>query len=194
MSDYISSLSDPVMCKILSFLQTKEAFSTTILSRRWRNLCYSLPALRFEGTVEDSASNLKFIDFLYSQMIFRDAALPVTDFGFHMIYGGVRFPMLVVQRKVEHLSLQFSMNRWHKLPNMVLTCKTLVGLKISCFHIEKNLCTVQLPYLKTLSLISCCFAKLDDCKMFLSGCLVLKTLVVENMWYNIKIPFLLRTT
>jgi hypothetical protein len=110
-------------------------------------------------------------------MIFRDAALPVTDFVFHMIYGGVRFPIesvhkilrLVVQRKVEHLSLQFSMGRWHKLPNMVLTCKTLVGLKISCFHIEKNLRTVQLPYLKTLSLISCCFAKLDDCKMFLSS-------------------------
>jgi hypothetical protein len=131
MSDYISSLSDPVMCKILSFLQTKEAFSTTILSRRWRNLCYSLPALRFEGTIEDSASNLKFIDFLYSQMIFRDAALPVTDFVFHMIYGGVRFPIesvhkilrLVVQRKVEHLSLQFSMGRWHKLPNMFSLAK-----------------------------------------------------------------------
>jgi hypothetical protein len=140
MSDYISSLPDSVLGKILSFLQTKEAFATTILSRRWKNLCYSVPALRFEGKIEDSASNLKFLDFLYSQMMVRDSDLPITDFIFHMIYGVVPFPIaslnkilrVVVQRKVEYLSLQFSVSRWHKLPNMIL-CKTLVEFVVIAF-------------------------------------------------------------
>ncbi|KEH25402.1 putative F-box domain, leucine-rich repeat domain, L domain-containing protein [Medicago truncatula] len=48
MVDRISDLPDELLSHILSFLPTKLAFSTTVLSKRWTGLCYSLPALHFE--------------------------------------------------------------------------------------------------------------------------------------------------
>jgi len=44
--DRISKLPDDVLCHILSFLTTKEAIATSLLSRRWPRLRSMLPSLR----------------------------------------------------------------------------------------------------------------------------------------------------
>jgi len=52
MVDRISSLPDELLSYILCFLPTKLAFTTTLLSKRWIPLCYSLPVLAFDYEVD----------------------------------------------------------------------------------------------------------------------------------------------
>ncbi|KAI3853388.1 hypothetical protein MKW92_029935, partial [Papaver armeniacum] len=45
--DYISNLPDALIHHILSFLPTKSAMSTSILSKRWKYVAISIPVLDF---------------------------------------------------------------------------------------------------------------------------------------------------
>lgn len=45
--DRTSSLPDPLLCHILSFLPTEDAITTSFLSKRWQHLWASFPNLTF---------------------------------------------------------------------------------------------------------------------------------------------------
>ncbi|XP_028186674.1 FBD-associated F-box protein At3g49020-like [Glycine soja] len=48
MADRFSSLTESVLCYILSFLSTKDAVATSVLSKRWKPLWRSVPAFDFD--------------------------------------------------------------------------------------------------------------------------------------------------
>ncbi|WJX30864.1 hypothetical protein P8452_19357 [Trifolium repens] len=48
MADRISDLPDPILCHILSFLPTKQAATTCVLSKRWKPVWLSVLALDFD--------------------------------------------------------------------------------------------------------------------------------------------------
>ncbi|KAJ4901057.1 F-box/LRR-repeat protein [Raphanus sativus] len=45
--DRISELPDALLLQILSSIPTKDAFATSVLSKRWRSLCKMMPNLEF---------------------------------------------------------------------------------------------------------------------------------------------------
>ncbi|KAL1208126.1 putative F-box/LRR-repeat protein [Cardamine amara subsp. amara] len=49
--DFINELPDTLLCDILSYLTTKEAASTSLLSRRWRYLLTFLPNLELDDSI-----------------------------------------------------------------------------------------------------------------------------------------------
>ncbi|GMI85318.1 hypothetical protein like AT3G58950 [Hibiscus trionum] len=72
--DRISSLADPILCHILSFLPIKDTVGTSILSSRWRNLfASSIPILDFNSCLsrmseptENDNNFLNFVDTFFS--------------------------------------------------------------------------------------------------------------------------------
>ncbi|KAK2360528.1 FBD-associated F-box protein [Trifolium repens] len=148
--DLISTLPDAILCHILSFLHTKQSVTTTILSKKWKNLYLSVPVLHFKTTVTDQTTYVRFINFVYSVLLSRDPALPINtfylDFTFHdheilsphcpmeTITNWVKF---VAQRGVQYLDLYVATVAYPELPISSLSCSTLVVLNLLCFSLEE---------------------------------------------------------
>jgi hypothetical protein len=71
-----------------------------------------------------------------------------------------------------------------KLPTTILTCKTLVVLKLFYFSVEEGYSSVVLPSLKTLHLEYIWFPKLRDFMMFLTGCPNLEDLLTYDVSFD----------
>jgi len=88
--DRISELLDELLCHILSFLPTKFAFTTTLLSKRWTPLFYSLLVLHFDDVnFEDFQTYDRFYSFLDNLMIHPlsiNQAHPLKTFRFNQCY------------------------------------------------------------------------------------------------------------
>ncbi|GAU25865.1 hypothetical protein TSUD_164060 [Trifolium subterraneum] len=191
--DIISTLPDAIICHILSFLETKQAVAASVLSKRWKNLWLSVPTLCFTNTVRDHLTNFQFKDFVYSVLLPRDATFPIKRFHFEVTYDDpIRCPIdsitkwvnFVVQRKIEYLYLHPNAMGLPKLPVTILTCKTLVVLKLLSFSVEEGFNSVVLPSLKTLHLEFIWFPKLRDFMMFLTGCPNLEDLFTYDVAFD----------
>ncbi|GAU13059.1 hypothetical protein TSUD_173590 [Trifolium subterraneum] len=188
--DIISTLPDEILCHILSFLQTKEADATTILSKRWKHLWRSVTTLRIHAKVETLNSHSAFIHFVNSVLFSRDPALPIKTFQLHFMYGYPHASSLknwvnfVVQRGVKCLNLNTALYRYPKLPINVLTCKTLVVLKLSGFRVEKGCYDILLPSLKSCHLEFVRFPKSRDFIMFVTGCPILQELYTYEVDFD----------
>ncbi|GAU38446.1 hypothetical protein TSUD_151690 [Trifolium subterraneum] len=181
--DIISTLPDAILCHILSFLETKQAVATSILSERWKHLWLSVPVLDFSNTrLTDQEANFRFNDFVYSVLLSRDSALPIKIFRLYVantnpLHNNLNMPSFakwinfVLQRGgVEYLDLYVDMSTWPILPITIFSCTTLVVLKIHFFWVvDHRFSTVLLlPSLKTLHLQLIKFPKHQDFMLLLA--------------------------
>jgi hypothetical protein len=199
--DIISTLPDVLLCHILSFLQTKQAVVTTILSKRWKNLCLSVPSLYFKTTITTIDQNFHFNNNVYTVLLSQDVA--VKSFRLKLIYDYPQILYLtgpihsiakwlnyVVERGCECLDLRLSVPVWEEeqfiptLPITVLTCSTLVVLKFCNYGVVQDSSSVLLPSLKTLHLQRVWFPKLRDLMLFLTGCPILQDLYTYGLYYD----------
>lgn len=67
--DVISGLPEDLCCNILSFLPTKEAASTSVLSRKWRHLFVFVPNLHFDESFYLNPVNQKKIPTTITDLI-----------------------------------------------------------------------------------------------------------------------------
>ncbi|CAL4904790.1 unnamed protein product [Urochloa decumbens] len=77
--DRLSALSDELLCQVLSFLPSRQAVQTTMLSRRWMDLWRSVPAIRISsrdfggGTWMGVHWKRKMLDFANNLLMLNNA-------------------------------------------------------------------------------------------------------------------------
>ncbi|XP_057438150.1 F-box/LRR-repeat protein At3g59200-like [Lotus japonicus] len=172
-----------MLIHILTFLPTKSAFTTSILSKRWTSLCHSLTTLNFddEGAENQDAISrfTRMVDrFLPSPPIVQLHHQPLQTFC--LTSRAKPFNKFEVDNWAEaakrrgvknlHLSIYCAL-----LSPRFFTSQTLIVLKLSgCFHIAKyghKFESVDLPSLKTLHLLEdTCIGVRDNFMKVLSGC------------------------
>ncbi|XP_024014448.1 FBD-associated F-box protein At4g10400 [Eutrema salsugineum] len=156
----ISELPNDLLIKILSFLPTKVAVSTSILSKQWEFLWMWLPKLVYTSSCCYSKSEDKRLK------CFLDRNLPLHKtpvieslrlyFRYpHLEPGDIKLWVLtVVSRYVLELEISYFtyQNEQDILSSSLYTCKSLVTLKLNGMILVDVPRMVCLPCLKTLRL------------------------------------------
>ncbi|XP_058782133.1 putative FBD-associated F-box protein At5g56820 [Vicia villosa] len=181
--DRISDLPESILFHILSFLPTKFAATTMILSKRWKPVWGSLLILNFD----DKAFNdfQTFRKFVYSTLFSssRDKKTSIQSLtlklGVSSLFKQREFNRIfkfVMQRGVKNLNFNiFYKKRCIKLPIRILSCKTLQVLtleNVKLWDFDK----VDFPCLKTLHLNRVEFKSPKYFVKFLCGCPILEDL------------------
>ncbi|CAJ1795370.1 unnamed protein product [Sphenostylis stenocarpa] len=159
MADRISALPDALISHILSFLPTSVAITTTVLSKRWNSLWCLCPTLSFDDShyLPDAHDRnySRFVQSVHIAILSRHCHQTIQSFRLKcrsLLCDSTNVSVwinVVVQRGVQHLDLSFV--KMFTLPSSVLTCKTLVVLKLNRFII-KNFSSVDFPMLKIMHL------------------------------------------
>ncbi|KAL4285847.1 hypothetical protein S245_065314 [Arachis hypogaea] len=196
--DTISDLPDCILLHILSFLPTKTAFLTAVLSRRWTHLCHDLQHLYFDqnqfrnrNTWSDFSAKKRFLD-IVNWILSRHKAPPIRTFRLTCDlnqsdeYTLEWFIRKVLGPNLEELNLQLSSILCSvarvAIPNGVFSCTSLVTLRLNGVHVRipspsAPSCRYHLPSLKTLQLYD---VKISDGNLeeILSHCTALETLIL----------------
>jgi hypothetical protein len=181
---------------------TKEAFTTSILSKRWINVWHHVPILNFPHINVDTVnSNLLFNEFVYSVLLLKEANV-IDGFALNIRYENsllakLGFPNItkwmnhVVQRKLKYLQLHLDVCPFDdvgdldayipKLPVSIFTCTTLVTLNLRWFRVDEGFTFTGFPSLKGLYLESVNFSKVQDFMLFIAGCPILEDLEIIEM-------------
>ncbi|KAG7564092.1 Transferase [Arabidopsis suecica] len=178
--DAISWLPDEVLGKILSSLSTKQAASTSVLSKKWRYIFTLVDNLDFD----DSFSNINSFKNFVDQTLALQRDFPIKKFSlkchirkdneWQKVYVG-RLISHVVKRGILEIELRIKDRGPYRLPHQLFASKTLVKLSLGLF-LGKLPSFVSLPSLKFLY-IDAIVVKHEDllCKL-LAGCPVLEEL------------------
>lgn len=169
--DLLSDLPDCVLLHILSFLTTKDALQTCILSKRWNHLWKHLPTLTIHS------SHFKYVKvfnkFVSRILSLRDNSTALHALDFHH-YGIVEIRLLkrIIKYAVSHnvqrlrVTLMFKSNIKPFLPSF-FSCQTLTSVNVSLDPLPNHMRPLfpnylYLPVLTTLSLRSFAFCVGDD--------------------------------
>ncbi|KAL4285851.1 hypothetical protein HN51_053409 [Arachis hypogaea] len=199
--DMISDLPDCILLHILSFLPTKTAFLTTVLSRRWTHLCHDLQHLHFEQNQFRNRNTWPDLFFIVNWILSRHKAPPIRTFRLtcilhkcdeHTLEGVIS---KVLGPNLEELNLQLS-SIWCSdlkivIPNGVFSCTSLVTLCLNggCIKFlspsSSPSCRYHLPSLKTLQLYNV-ETSVGNLEELLSHCPALETLILESVCQSRK--------
>ena len=197
--DRISPLPDDLILKILSFPRTEVAITTSLLSKRWRDVWKHVPKLEYYAP--------RASPFVHNFLLLHKAPVLQT---MHVRLSQNHRPTdieiwfrVAVERGVRKLRFHnylFGPEEAIRLPGSLYTCQTLVSLTLFSAVIVDVPLTICFPSLKTLRLRRVEFSNDEIVPRILSGCPVLEDLTVvrehngsvKNI--TIMVPSLLRLT
>ncbi|CAJ2641158.1 unnamed protein product [Trifolium pratense] len=163
--DRLSHLPDSVIIHILSFLNTKLAVQTCILSKKWKHLWKRLPNLTLHSA--DFGAYEKFARLVSKILSLRDSSISLQAFGFKHSNDRVE-PELekilnyAISHNVERLGLDFY-GDIGQIPSSMFSCRTLTHLKLFIHNGETLFPkSVDLPALTNLQLGNFAFGVYDS--------------------------------
>ncbi|CAI9090584.1 OLC1v1025385C1 [Oldenlandia corymbosa var. corymbosa] len=199
--DLISNLPDTILCHILSFLPTKYAVGTSILSSKWKNLFALIPNLNLEFddslvshhpngepnpfVEEDVADEDSFTDFVggvLKRLLLNGASIHDFQLICHKKYEDdciASWVRSAVMLSVQTVCLKASMGDSSKLFASLNGCTSLSELYLGRDFIL-NVPVVKFPNLKLLLLDHVEIADDKSVELLFDGCPVLDTLVINR--------------
>ncbi|XP_023634360.1 FBD-associated F-box protein At4g10400-like [Capsella rubella] len=179
--DRINGLSDDVLVKILTFLPTKVAISTCVLSKRWKFLWMWLQTLEYMCREPESK---EFIDKnlpLHRALVIERVYIDVSSDSNIEPKDYQRWIRILVSRHIRVLIIyHYLIHGRNILPSSLYTCNSLVSLILKgpiLLNVPRRVC---LPSLKTLGLEGGTDVTNRFLKRLLSNCPVLENLVVDR--------------
>ncbi|KAG7574665.1 FBD domain [Arabidopsis suecica] len=195
--DVISRLPDEILGRILSFISTKEAVSTSVLSKRWKNVLVLVSNLVIDDrqSVPKTKQNrseihqnfMAFVDKLLNPQ--RGSSIKKLTLKSHVgVRGGTDSSRIqtwicnVLDHGVVDLDMFITLKgKSPPVPSLIFKSKTLVKLRLGRGFTIKLSQDVSLPMLKTLFLDSVNFVGGHNVVgTLISRCPVLEELVVEE--------------
>ncbi|WMV27129.1 hypothetical protein MTR67_020514 [Solanum verrucosum] len=194
--DRISKLPDALIIQILSLLPTKDAFTTSILSKRWQYLWSSVDNLFIQ--CEDKSQRGNFISFVdyaldnstcskikkfhldFTHLSKYESQLEFVDD--ELLFPISRWLSTAVKKNVENVVLLSDSYNYESidLPDTIYKCSTLITLDLTCCTFKEEF-SIDWKFLKTL--------KLNDIKLnddiivnILSGCPALEILEFSKFY------------
>ncbi|XP_057439302.1 F-box/LRR-repeat protein At4g14103-like isoform X1 [Lotus japonicus] len=193
--DWISTLPDSILCFILSFLSTKQAAATSVLSKRWQPLWRSVPTLDLDDSIYYDRAKQGHARLVQPVSALVHLHHPIYKFRLRCISpftdpaNITTWVNAVVQRGgLQHLDL--SIDRKYREPHInlssIFSCKTLVVLKLRGSKITKlePISSVYLPSLQVLHLQGLTFSEFGCLAKLLYGCPVLKDFKESHLLFE----------
>lgn len=193
--DRISLLPDSLLCHILSFLTTKEAVCTSVLSSRWRGLWKWVPSLDLVSS--DFPSDKVCVDFI-NEFLLNFKSL--SEFKLCIIEqddsdkdASLYEPCLdkVTKHKIQHI-FEVVCYKDTEIPLTLPVCEALVSLKLYSVKLN-DFESLSLPCLKVMCLEHVIFphdAVLDTPRLehlTLTGCQSESFMVIKRMSDHVKV-------
>ncbi|KAL1195175.1 F-box/FBD/LRR-repeat protein [Cardamine amara subsp. amara] len=197
--DKISQLSDDLLIKILSLVETRDAVAMSSLSKRWKSLWKLVPRLIFEDySDEDEDAETKethwrnLSHFVYGILLFHKA--PVLE-TFHLNVASDLLALevdswvrIAVERYVRDLKISFHYDHGLiRLPSSLFRCETLETLELHRVILLEVPCQFRFRSIRTLRLLSVKYPDEECFCRIISSCPVVKNLDVETNNSNVAI-------
>ncbi|XP_058216668.1 uncharacterized protein LOC131327527 [Rhododendron vialii] len=190
--DRISNLPCNLMSHILSFLPTKNAVATCVLSTKWKQSWTSYDSVDFDDTLllnhrkRDRTPSLQtsFTNFI-DQVVLRHRVSRLNKFHLKCTqsYDLSRVNAWIAAAlvsSVKELHLSIPMEHSTVLPQDLFSCGTLAVLKLGAKFVMNVPASVHLPNLKILHLHSVKFSDDDSIDRLICGCPVLDKLSMRE--------------
>ncbi|CAA7061919.1 unnamed protein product [Microthlaspi erraticum] len=196
--DRISSLPEPLLCHILSFLTTEEAVWATILSSKWRYLWKWVP--RLELDTADFTNDRTCVDFIDEFLNFqgksylREFKLRINQEELNSqnklsLYKQCLFR--VDKRKIQRFQVENRLDRRSSgggfMTSLTLSvCESLVCLKLHFVELKDSE-SLSLPCLKTMYLEDVVFPSDAAAETLISCSPVLEVLKISLSIYDVVV-------
>ncbi|WJX57481.1 hypothetical protein P8452_43037 [Trifolium repens] len=181
----INDFSDEILIHILSFLPIKQAFKTSILSKRWLPLCHSLPDLHINDRGVKNTKDWILFCRQMDEVMFSPRSHHVRLKSFHLqccsefsmakddCFRFDKWIQAAKRRHIQDLSLYLL---YVPMSRTIFCCKTLVVLKLTNMVTVFRCSSVDLPLLKTLYLYCVRFDDTKNLMKLISRCPLLENL------------------
>ncbi|CAK8567875.1 unnamed protein product [Lathyrus sativus] len=179
--DRISALPNSLLEHIVSFLPTRGAIATSVLSKRWKPIWRSQVVIYLDD--RPFPDIFSFQQFFNSFITMRDNNLPILSFHVkslrHRLHCNRDFVYAAITKGIETLIIDLLQPT--TLPSIFLSTKTLSVLKLKMIDLNDDFQSVDLPSLKVLHLEYVMFNAIGNLHKILSGCPILQELECKDL-------------